>query len=89
MPWEAIFTVGQQLRTMNYLLATDATELSETLCAVIRPDLGTEDTVFVVNSLRGGERTSDQDVLDGKDALRRVEDLLGEEVTVDTHQLVR
>jgi hypothetical protein len=43
---------------MNYLIATDATDPSEKLCAVIRPDVEADDTVFAVNSLRGGDRTS-------------------------------
>lgn len=74
---------------MKYLIATDSTELSETLCGTIRSEIDADDTVFVLNSLRGGDQTSDQDVLDGRDALERVEDELGDLVTVDAHQVVR
>jgi nucleotide-binding universal stress UspA family protein len=74
---------------MRYLIATDTATGSERLSDALRDHVDDDDTVFVVNSLRGGSDTSDQDVLDGRDALERVEEELGGQVTVDTHQLVR
>ncbi|MFB6178220.1 MAG: universal stress protein [Halorientalis sp.] len=74
---------------MNYLIATDSPDTSETLCAAVRPHLDATDTVFAVNSLHGGDRTPDETVQTGTAALERVEAELGERVSVDTHQLIR
>jgi nucleotide-binding universal stress UspA family protein len=70
----------------TYLLGTDSVETSERLVTYIEARAGDDDTVYAVNSLPGGNRTSDEDVRAGRDALEVFE---GSTVPIDTHQLVR
>ncbi|WP_250137757.1 universal stress protein [Halorientalis salina] len=74
---------------MKYLLATDSTDLSETLCAAVRDQLDDGDTVHAVNSLHGEDETTTDEIEAGRDALERVSAELGSSVSVDTHQFIR
>ncbi len=70
----------------TYLIGTDSVETSERLAAYIEARADEDDTVYAVNSLRGGDRTPEEDVRAGRDAL----DVFGDAaVEVDGHQLVR
>ncbi len=70
----------------TYLLGTDSTESSERLLAYIEARARDDDTVYAVNSLPGGNRTSDKEVRAGREALEAFEE---SSVPIDTHQLVR
>jgi nucleotide-binding universal stress UspA family protein len=70
----------------TYLLGTDSIETSERLVAYIEARAHEGDTVYAVNSLPGGNRSSDEDVRAGRDALEVFDE---SSVPIDTHQLVR
>jgi nucleotide-binding universal stress UspA family protein len=70
----------------TYLVGTDSVETSERLAAYVEARAVEGDTVYAVNSLVGGDSTSDEDVRDGRDALDVLED---SDVEVDGHQLIR
>ena len=70
----------------TFLVGTDSVETSERLVAYLEGRVGDGDTVFAVNSLRGGDSTADADVIEGRDALEAIEDTFPD---ADTHQLVR
>jgi nucleotide-binding universal stress UspA family protein len=69
----------------TFLAGTDSVETSEKLLAYLEERVEDGDKVYAVNSLRGGDQTSDADVLAGTEALDVFEDALGAEA----HQLVR
>jgi nucleotide-binding universal stress UspA family protein len=69
----------------TFLAGTDSVETSEKLLAYLEDRAEDGDTVYVVNSLHGGDQTSDADVLAGTEALDVLEDGIGAEA----HQLVR
>ncbi|WP_255148924.1 universal stress protein [Halorarius halobius] len=69
----------------TYIVGTDGVETSEKLLAYLEGRIEDGDTVYAVNSLRGGDSTSDEDVLEGTEALEVLEDGVGAE----SHQLVR
>ena len=69
----------------TYLVGTDSVETSEKLLTYLESRVADGETVYAVNSLPGGDRTSDQDVLAGTEALEVLEDGIGAE----THQLIR
>ena len=69
----------------TFLIGTDGQETSEALVRYVRGRTDDDDTLYAVNSLHGGDRTSDEDIVDGERAL----ELLAEEVGAETHQLVR
>jgi nucleotide-binding universal stress UspA family protein len=73
----------------TFVLATNSVHTSATLCDYLEPRLDPEDTVHAVNSQRGGDETSADDVRDGEDALNAVRARLGAAATVETEQLVR
>jgi nucleotide-binding universal stress UspA family protein len=73
----------------TYVVGTNSVHTSATLCDYLQTRVGEGDTVVAVNSLRGGDDTSSQDIRDGEDALNAVASRLGERCTVDTHQYVR
>jgi nucleotide-binding universal stress UspA family protein len=70
----------------TYLVGTDSVETSERLAAYVENRVVEGDTVYAVNSLPGGDRTSDTDVRAGREALEVLEDA---GVEVDGHQLIR
>lgn len=69
----------------TFLVGTDTSKTSERLADYLADRLGEGDSVYAVNSLRGGDDTSDADVREGTKALEVLADRLG----ADTHQLVR
>ncbi|WP_459194670.1 universal stress protein [Halosimplex sp. J119] len=72
------------------VVGTDAVASSEALAAYLVDVADPEDTVYVVNSLKGGDDTSGQDIRDGEAAVEAVADALADlPVTVETHQFVR
>jgi nucleotide-binding universal stress UspA family protein len=72
----------------TFLVGTDSVETSERLVAYLEGRVAEGDTVYAVNSLRGGDNTSDDDVVAGREAIEAVADALPD-VEVDPHQLVR
>jgi nucleotide-binding universal stress UspA family protein len=70
----------------TFLVGTDSEATSEKLCDYLEGRLEEGDTVYAVNSLRGGDETHDKDVLEGKEALEAIEARID---GVDSHQLVR
>jgi nucleotide-binding universal stress UspA family protein len=74
----------------DLVVGTDTVESSEALSAYLRRVVEPEDTIYVVNSLEGGEDTSGEDVRAGEDAIEAVVDALEDlAVDVETHQFVR
>ena len=73
----------------TFVLATNGVHVSATLCDYLDDRLGEEDTVHAVNSQRGGDDTSAEDVRDGEEALNVVSSRLGTIATVETHQFIR
>lgn len=69
----------------TFVVGTDGETTSERLADYLEERVRDGDTVLAVNSLYGGERTSQSDIEDGKLAL----DVLEERVDAETHQLVR
>jgi len=70
----------------RYLVGVDSRETAEQLVDYLTGTLTDEDTVFVVNSLPGGEETSDEDVIEGREATEYVESELP---NAEAHQLIR
>jgi nucleotide-binding universal stress UspA family protein len=70
----------------TFLVGTDSVETSERLIEYLEGRVGDADTVIAVNSLRGGDGTSDEEVIEGRDALETLTDAFAD---VDDHQLVR
>lgn len=71
----------------HYLVGVDSVETAERLVEYLDDRVVEGDTVYAVNSLPGGDGTSDQEVVEGRDALETVEESLS--VSVDSHQLIR
>lgn len=70
----------------TYLVGTDSVETSERLAAYIERRVVDGDTVYAVNSLPGGDRTSEEEVRAGREALDTLEDA---GIGIEGHQLVR
>lgn len=70
----------------TFLVGTDGTETSERLCTYLERRVTTHDTVYAVNSLPGGNKTDDDEIRAGRDALEVIEARIP---AVDSHQLVR
>ncbi|MFB6223859.1 MAG: universal stress protein [Haloarcula sp.] len=73
----------------TFVLATNSETVSETLCSYLETVLDPDDSVYAVNSQRGGDSTSTEQISNGKAALKTVEDRLGEQVSVETYQIIR
>lgn len=80
---------------MHYLAATDGQDTNEILLDYLEPRLTSEDTVYVIRSLKGkrkdaglGEDESDI-VIETREMLSAIEDQLAEQTDVETHQLAR
>jgi nucleotide-binding universal stress UspA family protein len=69
----------------TFLIGTDSVATSETLVPYMRERATEADTLYAVNSLYGGDRTSDDDIVAGENALGVLEEELGAE----PHQLIR
>lgn len=72
----------------RYLVATDSVQTSSRLISQLKSDLDSEDTVIAVNSI-AGRNASNEAVRNGEKALAEVEELLAEDVPVETHQLIQ
>lgn len=73
----------------TYVVGTQSVHTAATLCDYLQTRVGAGDTVVAVNSHRGGDDTSVEDIRDGEDALNAVVSRLGATCTVETHQYVR
>lgn len=71
------------------LVGTDSKEASERLLGYLESRVGEDDTVYVVNSLVGGDETSSEEIAEGDEAIEGLEDALSGQTTVETHQYIR
>jgi nucleotide-binding universal stress UspA family protein len=69
----------------NFLIGTDSAETSERLVPYVRERASEDDELYAVNSLYGGDQTTDEEIVEGEAAL----EVLEEELGADPHQLVR
>lgn len=69
----------------TFLAGVDSEETAEHLLAYLRGRIDDDDTVYAVNSQRGGDDTSDDEIAAGKSALEPLEEHIG----ADGRQLVR
>lgn len=75
---------------VDLVVGTDSPETSATLASYLAGVVDADDTVYVVNSLTGGDETDAEAVFDGEAALDGVaEELADRPVTVETRQFVR
>jgi len=72
------------------VVGTDNTESSDAIIEYLRSVVEPEDTIYIVNSLSGGDDTSSEDVRNGEKAIETIEEgLAGVAADVETHQFVR
>lgn len=69
----------------SFLVGTDDVSTSEKLATYLADRLAPDDAVYAVNSLYGGDDTSEEDVVDGEEALT----VLSDRFDAETHQFVR
>jgi nucleotide-binding universal stress UspA family protein len=70
----------------RYLVGVDSAETAERLVDYLEGRVTEDDTVFAVNSLPGGDQTTDDEVVKGREATEYIQ---GQLPNVETHQLVR
>ena len=70
----------------RFLAATESERTSERLGRYLRGRVTDDDTIYVVNSLRGGDDTDENDIADGEAA---TEALVEGMSNAESHQLVR
>ena len=70
------------------IVGTDGVTTSERLVEYLSGTVDENDTVFIVNSLHGGEETNSGDIKEGKDALDIIDDGLTE-ASSECHQFIR
>ncbi|WP_254545337.1 universal stress protein [Halomarina pelagica] len=71
----------------RFVVGTNGVSTSDRLIAYLDGRVATDDEVYVINSQKGGDATSGDDVRDGTEALARFEERL--DCSVATHQFVR
>lgn len=71
------------------LVGTDSREASERLVDYLDGTVDQDDTVYIINSLKGGDATSSDEVAEGDAALETLEEALESQTTVETHQFIR
>lgn len=70
----------------SFLLGTDSPSTSYRVVSYAQPRITEEDTLYAVNSLPGGDGTSESDVAEGRAALDAVTEHIP---TAEQHQLIR
>ena len=70
----------------RFLAATESERTSERLGRYLRGRVTDDDTVYVVNSLRGGDDTDGDDIADGEAAMEALAEGVPD---AESHQLVR
>jgi len=71
------------------LVGTDGVETSEKILDYLLETLHDGDEVYVINSQVGGEDTSEDEIIEGEEALEILVDGLSDLAPVEKHQLVR
>lgn len=71
------------------LVGTDSKEDSEEFADYLRAVCDEHDSVYVVNSLPGGDQTSSDEIAEGTAAIEAIEDNLADVTAVETDQFVR
>jgi len=71
------------------LVGTDSVETSEKILDYLLETLEDGDEVYVINSQVGGEDTSEDEILEGEEALEVLVEGLSDLAPVEQHQLVR
>lgn len=85
-----LYGYPEKVLSMTHLLVgTDSMEASEQLLDYLDGRVGPEDTVYVVNSLKGGDETTAEQVSEGDRAMERLAEGLEDQTTVDPHQFIR
>ena len=70
----------------RFLAATESERTSERLGRYLRGRVTDDDTIYVVNSLRGGDDTDENDIADGEAAMEALVEGMS---NAESHQLVR
>jgi nucleotide-binding universal stress UspA family protein len=72
-----------------FVLGTNSVHHSAAIADYLVGRVGPDDEVHAVNSQKGEDATSAEDVRDGEDALNAIQSRLGDVTTVETHQFIR